>query len=572
MLHVGTHPIVNTGPSHPSLESLVHIGVDTVRAKRLMRQYLEHDVAGFLREAIRVLATYPDTPNASHLLGMLSERGLLVSVLCAPGMSKDRALQLARTAISIFPSTDIQLARGLAGMLEAPESTETLNHITRLMDILAKISDAARIFPSIVRLMRHANPHIRSKAVLMIGRHSPSAQWVRHRLSDSDPRIRANALESLWDIDTAEARELLEGLIRDPNNRVAGNALLGLYRLGDARVIPEILSMAVHESVLFRSTAAWVMGETGDPRFADVLASFLRESHAVVRKRAFSVLGHLRAAIARGAQAPPCRLAVRLLDAGPGICRLAVAVAGSGGWYSPDLLPVHFILSEDDRIVQSYRVAPRQVPETLFTVFLLPVNGSVETWREAALACFPWKRPTDLWACDFYEGAAAQEAGVDAGPPSFQTSLDAVRSEFAYSTLRYECPDLWRALRRLVDLEAGPSVGNWRLIVFREDVCSAAPPEGLVAAMAAAQATVHVVSTVADPILEDFCRKSNGTFTLAGSNPCDSVIGAYLHQLPQYEISWQPSRPSQQLKVRLHNAATGEATLAMAQARASIEL
>jgi HEAT repeat protein len=541
--------------------------VDAVRAKRLMRQFLEQDAATFLREARRVLAVESETAGARHLLVLLGEGGLLLAVLCAPGLPKERALQLARAAISVVPATDIQIARGLADMLEAPETTESFHQITRLMDILADISDAARVFPSMVRLLRHPNPHIRSKAVLMIGRQSRSAQWVRRRLADTDARIRANALESLWNVDTAEAREVLEGLIRDPNNRVAGNALLGLYRLGEARVIPEILNLATHPLGLFRSTAAWVMGETGDPRFSEVLASLLRENDAVVRKRAFSALGKLRASVARGTRAPACRLAARVLEAVPGSSRLALAVAGSDGWLAPDLLPTHFIPSEDTAIVPSYRVAARSIPETLFVVFLLPADGNLEVWRQAALACFPWKRPSDLWACDFYESAAAQAAGSSDGSPNFQASPEAIRAEFARSTQRYESPDLWRALRRFPDLEAGLGVGNCQLIVFREDVCGVPPPEDLQPAFAVAQATVHVVSTTPDPVLEEFCRKSNGIFTLAGSNPSEATIGTYLHLLPQYEISWPSARAASQLKIRIHGAATGETVLPIPEAR-----
>jgi HEAT repeat protein len=555
----------DSDPAPASLELLVRtVDVDTVRSKRLMRQLLEANEAAFLREAMRILATHAESRGARHILGLLAERGLLIRLLCAPGIGKEQALQLARSAASVAASTDIQIARGLAGMLEAPETTETLNHITRLMDILAEISDAARVFPSIVRLLRHPNPHIRSKAVLMIGRNSRSAQWVRPRLSDADPRIRANALEALWNVDTAEARELLEALIHDSNNRVAGNALLGLYRLGDSHVIPEILNLAAHESPVFRSTAAWVMGETGDPRFSEVLGALLREPNAVVRKRAFSALGQLRAAVARGPQPPTCLLAARSLEAPAGYCRLAVAVTGANHWAAPDLLPTHFILSEEGRVVHSYRVAARPIPETLFVVFLLPVNGRLDAWREAALSCFPWKRPSDLWACDFYEGAAAAEAGAAAGTLNFQNSIEAIRADFAHSPLRYECPDLWRALRRLADVEATPQ-GKRHLILFREDASTAAPPEDLLTALAAAQATVHVVSTARDPILEEFCRKSAGIFTIGSPDSPETVTRAYLHQLEQYEISWQPAQPAaRQLKIRLHGVALGETTFPIA--------
>ena len=97
------------------------------------------------------------------------------------------------------------------------------------MEILGEISDRILILPSLMRLLRNANPHLRSKAALMIGRGSRSLTWAKRRLTDSDTRVRANAVEALWGMDTPEARELLDAASRDGNNRVAGNAWLGLY-------------------------------------------------------------------------------------------------------------------------------------------------------------------------------------------------------------------------------------------------------------------------------------------------------------------------------------------------------
>jgi hypothetical protein len=404
----------------------------------------------------------------------------------------------------------------------------------------------------------------------MIGRQSGSAQWVRHRLSDSDSRIRANALESLWNVDTAEARNLLEALIHDPNNRVAGNALLGLYRLGHTQVIPEILNLVDHQSAVFRSTAAWVMGETRDPRFGEALASLLRDVGATVRKRAFSALGQIRAAAARESEAPSCRLAARFLDTPTGNRRLALAVVGREGWTAPGLLPTHFILSEDARIVQSYRVTARPLAETVFVVFLLPASGRLDVWRQAALACFPWKRPADLWACEFYEGAVAHQAGARSGPPDFHASLKSIRSEVTRSTLSEQCRDLWRMLGRHADLETGLPVGNRQLIVFRESACTTPAPADLLHILAAARTTIHAVSTTPDPILETFCRKSNGIFTLTGSNAAEAAIRTYLHLAPQYEISWRPTARDVELKIRLHGPASGE--IALSKPGAMIEL
>lgn len=560
---MATALFATTDPPPPQLELLVrNLDLDTVRCKRLIRQLLETDEAAFLRNATQVFERQTDSNGARFILGLLAERGLLVKLLCMPAITKESAVELARAALAAAPSTDIQIARSLADMLDAPETSQVPNQITRLMDVLGEISVVSRVFPSIVRLMRHPNPHVRSKAVLMIGKQSRSAQWVRHRLSDTDPRIRANALEALWNVDTAEAKELLESFIHDSNNRVAGNALLGLYRLGDVNVISEILTLAGHESPLFRSTAAWVMGETGDPRFAETLATMLRESHPVVRKRAFSAIGQLRAALARSAQAPPCRLAGRMLESSSGQLRIALTVSASGGWPPFDLLPTQFVITEDGRPVNSYRVAPRPVAETFFTIFLLPAKGNLPLWREAALACAPWKRASDLWSCGFYDGAGAPATASPCALPPFHTSLDAIRADLARTPARLESPDLWRSIRKLADGEA--AVGKRHLMIFRDEADAGRPPDDALTLIAAAQLSLHILSTVPDPELEDVCRKSNGAFTLLQSadQAVEATVYAYLRQLPQYELSWQPLLPGpHQCKIRIHGPAAGEIVL-----------
>jgi HEAT repeat protein len=67
---------------------------------------------------------------------------------------------------------------------------------------------------------------------------------------------------------------------------VAGNALFGLYELQDEKVIPHIIGMAGHLKPLFRSTAAWTMGQTRDPQFLPVLEKLSRDLYASVRKTA----------------------------------------------------------------------------------------------------------------------------------------------------------------------------------------------------------------------------------------------------------------------------------------------
>ena len=105
-------------------------------------------------------------------------------------------------------------------------------------------------------------------------------------MEESDSRMRANAVESLWGDKTGRASSVLWRAVKDVDNRVVGNALFGLYEMQDQNVIPYILKMASHEKPHFRASAAWTMGQTGDPQFLPVLEKLTHDLYAPVRKRA----------------------------------------------------------------------------------------------------------------------------------------------------------------------------------------------------------------------------------------------------------------------------------------------
>ena len=65
----------------------------------------------------------------------------------------------------------------------------------------------------------------------------------RDRLRSSEPRVRANIVETLWSDDREGARALLEVAIRDDDNRVAGNACLAFYNAGDTRSLTRLAEM-----------------------------------------------------------------------------------------------------------------------------------------------------------------------------------------------------------------------------------------------------------------------------------------------------------------------------------------
>ena len=318
--------------------------------------------------------------------------------------------------------------------------------------------------PSLMRMMRHPNPYLRSKAVKMIGRGSQSTKWVMGRLSESDPRVRANAIESLWGVDTPEARTLLKFAASDANNRVAGNALLGLYHLGEASVLADVVNLAAHESAALSR-----LGRLGDGR---------NRRSAIHRCAAAPDLGTR----SDGSQARLCRPGAdqngqratpgrRRNGTWPGGCwparasrdmrRLMLAVAADDMREPPKVAPLQFMLSEGGQHITSYKISEKPLPEAMSVIFVIPRSREAAggAFFEGVANCLQWKRPSDLWSLLPYieTGDGEPPPPRDPEPPVFTGNARCAGSGLA----RYpEAAGLYRPVdRSLVRHQTG-----WRPI------------------------------------------------------------------------------------------------------------
>ena len=549
------------------LEALVrNFERDVAENRKLIREQLDNDPEVFYKNAIALLTNSDESRGFQHLVVLLVSGGFLLRALCDADLSREQAMSLARAATRANPMADVELARGLADSAVQAEGPVPLEAAPRLMEILAEISDGSRIAPSLMRLMRHSNPYIRSKAVLMIGRGSLSVKWVRGRLSEADPRIRANAIEALWGVDSADAQVLLRSALADGNNRVVGNALLGLYRAGDCTTIVDIVKMAGHENALFRATAAWVMGETGDPRFTETLVRMLVEPNTTVRKRALAALRGIKAASAQNAHGTQWRMA-GILSHQPGDLlrghrKVHLAVTTENGQDFPKILPTQFLLSENGQNILSYRVTEKPPVEAMSVLFLFPRTGDPETapWNQGALKCLAWKRPSDLWADLAYlpsDDLESRGHAIDE-PPPFTSGSDALTASFSKTPGRMDCSELWETLWRCVRPDQAPARGKRHLIVVANQEIGRVAGHGLITNLINSRSSLQVISSNPNPALEDFCRKSRGrfqTFEKEGEI-LEMVQQAYLNLTTRYEISYPSvSREAVEVKARVQTPA-----------------
>jgi hypothetical protein len=560
----------NSGYGPAALVALVRdFDRDAASCRKRISEILQYEPESFYATTIEILKRDTDSRAAQFLVALMLSQNLIFRALCEPALSLERATTLARMAIRADPMADIALARQLADASTGTSDPNGVGMAERLMVILDKISDGKRILPSLMRMLRNNNPYLRSKAVLMIGRGGRSLNWIRMRLEESDTRVRANAVEALWGMDGPEARQLLESSTRDSNNRVAGNALLGLYWVGESSVLPELVKMASHDSPAFRRTAAWVMGETGDPRFSEILGRMLADTSSDVRKNSFTAVGQIRAAVTQVSQTTEWLVSG---FAGPKDVRISerrvrLAVMTPDGSGCPKVLPAQFIMNENGQPIWSYKVIERPFPEAMSVIFLFPrsIDATGKAWDNGALRCLNWKRTTDLWCVLHYSAAENAPAGADLELPSFIANASQAAQAFQQTTNRTDCTGFWTGVLRAVQRGGGPVRGNRHLIVFAPADVGDMPDDGVITAALASRTSVQVVTTAPNAGLQEFAHRAGGYLHLVeeGTAIEDRISMVYLNLLARYEIRYQPVCPeATTLKVRVHTpSGWGETTV-----------
>ena len=146
---------------------------DAATSRQQIRDLLDNDRDLFYATSIEILKSTADSRGAQYLVALLVSNGMLLQALCSAELSREEALSLGRAARRVDPMVDVALARSLADSAVG-DSTIQVADPAKLMDILCEIADPGRIMPSLMRMMRHPNRHLRSKAVKMIGKGSRS--------------------------------------------------------------------------------------------------------------------------------------------------------------------------------------------------------------------------------------------------------------------------------------------------------------------------------------------------------------------------------------------------------------
>ena len=267
-------------------------------ASQLMRRMAKEFADLFVLSAMRYLDTNDESNAHRFLATLVLPIPAIFDQLSDPALrSLERAIRLLRRFLAIDPSFDVQLARRLPDRTGANHATAFDSvRASRTLDMLEETSTGRRLLAVVGHLHNSPDPRIRSRAVLFIGRRLQSPEWIQKQLERTDPRARANAIESIWGLDSPRVISLLEGCVGDENNRVAGNALVGLSLAKADGAADEIVRWSERSEAGFRATAAWIMGRVGDLGFIEPLQKLIRDDCVQVKRAALRAMVRIKRA------------------------------------------------------------------------------------------------------------------------------------------------------------------------------------------------------------------------------------------------------------------------------------
>ena len=543
---------------------------DPATCSKLLRTHALADPKQFLAYASRALVQRPASRAIKWIAGLALSAGIVDEVLSLYRTSRQEAFALARNILASEPRFDILLLDHLKG-----QSAEAI--LQSGIDILIEISKDDRLVPGVLRLLKHPSAKVRSKAALFIGSRTQNEAWAANLGLESDARVRANILESLYGSNSEFVQEAFRRNVTDDNCRVAGNAALGLYLLGDVSSIAHIHRFVKHPEARFRNTGSWLMGRTGDPRFSATLAELVTDPDELVRRQALKALSEIRKRLREINGRPPLKAAI--IGANGEERALVATVQDESGQFVSNILPTGFVLKTGApaRAIRNFKVEEHEAQNSFSVCFVLCLSPGYQEehhkrFVEAVEACGCLRRSKDKWAIAKFILVPGQSSS------NSSTAEYSSRLRSRYSILNVDGVNAPRSSRQTYYLEYSqaqdridimletkpfPESRNpdWDMNVYATEslveangawglphwiIVGASREQNLIQHLSEIEttATVHVIAQTAawqTCSARELTRKTGGVYRQIASaeelqQACTEVYSSLLHQ---YRISWE---------------------------------
>ncbi len=492
-----------------------------------------------------------------EMIRALSRRASLPALIADTNQFDLRqACRVAKIALEEDPDFDKKLIDLVkSGAASAPEQ------VIRILTVLESVCATPRLLAHILRL-KHSEGRVRSKLTLIVGRLTRDPQWLRQQMEDEDPRVRANAIEGLWNVRAGGLEELLRSALQDPNHRVAANAALALHKIGNVSAVASLYSMLRHPDEMFRVAALWAVGQTRDPRFLDAVEKLAAGASSATKENLpHNVKEELCSARRSSEFMASLSLEVsqhKLLDSGERRVRLCCVADSVGGWLGhADINAVNFVIKEGKEQIEDYRLTWVNDPSPLSALIVQPLswNGNGQLLRPA-LHGAGVKEIYGLLSYQTHNSPLRGKEHGDTTEVRFENYLEMSKEHPGHIcgvatsldtaiSLGLSAMDKQEGKKHLFVL-IDPSVGDAGALT---EATSAGYGDTQVHAIVWEKATPELRES-----LRELASKSGGRFTLASSSRefTKTVMSVRAAQFGSFELAWQPHKVSKLNKVHIH--------------------
>lgn len=275
-------------PVDPAVrEEVQHLLLDPATAIETIRRARRAEPGLLAAVAVRMLPGEDNPRRRQRLATLLTEEGLWMEVLLQePFLDQPSATAVFETLAKSMPLLDAALLSRLvdsaSGDVRAIEEARALRALT----MVERVSNGKCLLPLLTKLLRHPSPQVQSKVALLMGRANYSLGRLTALLDSKDSRVRANAIEAIWQTDEPALRPLLWKAVDDPAVRVRVNALVGLALQRDERAVDMLKDLAEGEEPSVRVAATWGLARLARPDLEPLLTRLASDKDPGVRKMA----------------------------------------------------------------------------------------------------------------------------------------------------------------------------------------------------------------------------------------------------------------------------------------------
>jgi hypothetical protein len=251
----------------------------------------------FAQAALQALAARPDHQAAAMLAREVPLDDAILRAVCHPQLfTEKQTSDLLRILAGVHDQVDLKLLQ----ILFASDFDEQPAWYERILAGVEQMAERPRVVAKLLQCYRALPYDVRPRLARLLAQKHPSRDWVRERLEDTDPRVRAAVVEAHWTPSAgwlaAQADSVFQLAKRDPHARVRARAAVGLCQLGSVEGLGLLADLATAARAEDRGVAFEMIAVLRDPRFHPLAVRAVADPDAAVRRVAFRCLAQLKKA------------------------------------------------------------------------------------------------------------------------------------------------------------------------------------------------------------------------------------------------------------------------------------